>query len=55
MVALRFAPSPHSTKLAGLIPVPWLVWSLQVVPVTAWLHSGFFGFLPQSIKEANWN
>ena len=44
---------PHSKKVAGSRP-PWSwvwdlsVWSLHVLPVSAWVLSGFSGFLPQS-------
>merc|ERR1712035_185044 len=40
---------PHSKKVAGSI-LTWglSVWSLHVLPVPAWVLSGYSGFLPQS-------
>ena len=41
------APSPHSERVPGLIPTWGLsVWSLHVLPVYAWVLSGYSGFLP---------
>ena len=43
------APSPHSERVPGSIPTWGLsVWSLHVLPVYAWVLSGFPGFLPPS-------
>ena len=40
---------PHSKKVAGLNHGRGLsVWSLHVLPVLAWVSSGYSGFLPQS-------
>jgi len=40
------APSPHSKKVPGSTPVWGLsVWSLHVLPVYAWVLSGYSGFL----------
>ena len=53
MVAQGLALLPHSKKVAGSRP-PWSwvwdlsVWSLHVLPVSAWVFSGYSGFLPQS-------
>ena len=43
------APLPHSEKVPGLI-LTWglSVWSLHVLPVYAWVLSGYSGFLPPS-------
>ena len=43
------APSPHSERVPGSIPTWGLsVWSLHVLPVYAWVLSGYSGFLPLS-------
>ena len=43
------APSPHSKRVPGSIPTWGLsVWSLHVLPVYAWVLSGYSGFLPLS-------
>ena len=40
-------PSPHSKRFLGWNPGLGLsVWSLHVLPVYAWVLTGFFGFLP---------
>ena len=40
---------PHSKKVPGSNPSRGLsVWSLHVLPVLAWVSSGYSGFLPQS-------
>ncbi|XP_037642050.1 uncharacterized protein LOC119497753 isoform X3 [Sebastes umbrosus] len=45
----RLLKSPHSERVAGSNPA-WgpSVWSLHVLPVLAWVLSGFSGFLPES-------
>ena len=41
--------SPHSKKVLGLNPSQDVsVWSLHVLHVSAWVYSGYSGFLPQS-------
>ena len=53
MVEQGLALLPHSKKVAGSGP-PWSwvwdlsVWSLHVLPVSAWVFTGYSGFLPQS-------
>ena len=43
------APSPQSERVPGSIPTWGLsVWSLHVLPVYAWVLSGYSGFLPLS-------
>ena len=43
------APLPHSKRVPGLTPGWGLsVWSLYVLPVYAWVLSGYSGFLPLS-------
>ena len=43
------APSPHSERVPGSIPIWGLsVWSLHVLPVYAWVLSGYSVFLPLS-------
>ena len=43
------APSPHSERVPGSIPSWGLsVCSLHVLPVYAWVLSGYSGFLPPS-------
>ena len=43
------APSPHSERVPGSTPGWSLsVWSLHVLPVYAWVLSGYSGFLPLS-------
>ena len=43
------APSPHSERVPGSIPTWGLsVWSLHVLPLYAWVLSGYSGFLPPS-------
>jgi len=43
------APSPHSERVPGSTPGWSLsVWSLHVLPVYAWVLSGYSGFLPPS-------
>ena len=45
------APSPHSERVTGSTPGRGLsVWNLHVLPVYAWVLSGYFGFLPPSIN-----
>ena len=45
----RFAPSSHSERVPGSTPSWGLsVWSLRVLPVYAWVLSGYSGFLPPS-------
>ena len=42
-------PSPHSERVPGSTPGWGLtVWSLHVLPVYAWVLSGYSGFLPPS-------
>ena len=43
------APSPHSKRVPGST-LGWglSVWSLHVLPVYAWVLSGYSGFLPPS-------
>ena len=49
MVVWWLAPSPHSERVPSSIPTWGLsVWSLHVLPVYAWVLSGFSGFLPPS-------
>ena len=51
-VVQRVALQPHSKKVTGSIPrsgmVGLSVWSLHVLPVHAWVLSGYSGFLPQT-------
>jgi len=48
-VVLWLAPSPHSERVQGSIPTWGLpVWSLHVLPVYAWVLSGYSGFLQLS-------
>ena len=48
-VVARLASSPHSKKVPGSTPGSSLsVGSLHVLPVYAWVLSGFSGFLPPS-------
>ena len=43
------ASSPHSERVPGSTPGRGLsVWSLHVLPVYAWVLSGYSGFLPPS-------
>ena len=43
------ALSPHSERVSGSTPSWSLsVWSLHVLPVYAWVLSGYSGFLPLS-------
>ena len=43
------APSPQSERVPGSTPDWGLsVWSLHVLPVYAWVLSGYSGFLPPS-------
>ena len=45
------APSPHSWRVPGSTPSWGLsVWSLYVLPVYAWVLSGYSGFLPPSLN-----
>ena len=48
-VILHPAPSPHSKRVSGSNPSLGLsVWSLHVLPVYAWVLSGYSSFLPPS-------
>ncbi|MEQ2233576.1 hypothetical protein ILYODFUR_023282 [Ilyodon furcidens] len=48
-VAQLVALLPCSKKVLGSIPVQGLsAWSLHVLPVHAWVLTGYSGFLPQS-------
>lgn len=48
-MAQWLAVSPHSKKVVGEIPTLGLsVWSFLVLPVPAWVLSGYCGCLPQS-------
>ena len=49
MVVWWLAPSPPSQRVPGLTPSWGLsVWSLHVLPVYAWVLSGYSGFHPLS-------
>lgn len=51
MVSNWLARLSHSAQVQGLIPgSKILVWSLHILPMTAWVLSGYFGFLPLSPK-----
>ena len=49
MVVWWSAPSPHSKRVPGST-LGWglSLWSLHVLPVYAWVLSGYSGFLPPS-------
>ena len=49
MVVWWLALSPHSKRVPGSTPGWGLsVWSLHVLPVYAWVLSGYSGYLPPS-------
>jgi len=53
-VAQWLALLPHSARDPGSIPGlgSLSVWSLHILPVSAWVSSGCSGFLPQSKRRA---